>query len=97
MIFTCRVFGSSALEWRSPLITQTTSYIPTDTPLETLIRGPFTATLIDITGTGLSTNFTSTLQVNVSRMFMMNETNVMCLNGALDDKTDNFTMASKLY
>ena len=95
--FTCRVFGSSALEWRSSLITLIASYIPTDTPLQTLTRGPFTATLIDISGAGLSTNFTSTLQVPVSRMIMRNETTVMCLNGASDNKTDNFTMAGKLY
>ena len=97
MTFTCRVFGSSALEWRSPLITLIASYISTDTPLQTLIRGPFTATLIDISGAGLNANFTSTLQVNLSKMMMRNETTVMCLNSASDNKTDNFTMAGKLY
>ena len=95
--FTCRVFESSSLEWRSPLITQTFAYISTDTPLQTFIRGSFTATLISVSGSALNSNFTSTLQVTASRMFMRNETTVTCLNSASDNKTDNFTMAGKLY
>ena len=71
--FTCRVFRSSALEWRNPLITQTTSYVATDTPPNILPRGLLTATLIDVSGTNLNANFTSTLQVTVSRMMMRNE------------------------
>ena len=96
MIFTCRVLGGSSLEWRSSLITPI-KYIPTDTPLQTLNRDPLTVSLISVSGTNLNANFTSTLQVTVSRMMMRNETTVMCLNSALDNETDNFTMAGTFY
>ena len=96
MIFTCRVLGGSSLEWRSSLITPI-KYIPTDTPPNILPRDPLTATLISVSGTNLNANFTSTLQVTVSRMMMRNETTVMCLNSALDNETDNFTVVGKLY
>ena len=92
MIFTCRVFGSSFLEWRSPLITQLTSYTGGSTPPEMLKRHPFTASLISVNGNTLNANFTSTLQVNASRMVMRDATTVMCLSGAAN-KTDNFTIA----
>ena len=93
MTFTCQVFRSSALEWRNPLITQTTSYAAIDTPPNTLPRDPFTATLISVSGTNLQANFTSTLQVTVSRMMRKNETTVTCLSGTLENATDNFTVA----
>ena len=93
MTFTCRVFRSSALEWRNPLITQTTSYAALDTPPNILNRDPFTATLISVSGTNLQANFTSTLQVTVSRMMRRNETTVMCFSGTLENVTDNFTVA----
>ena len=88
--FTCRVFVSTSLEWRSPLITQTTAYVVGDTPPGTLDRNPFTAALSDASGT----NFTSTLQVTVSRMIMRDETTVMCLSTTAN-KTDNFTIAGE--
>ena len=90
VIFTCQVFGSISLEWRSPLITQTTSYVVGDTPPGTLDRNPFTASLINVSGT----NFTSTLQVTASQMIMSNETTVMCLSTTAN-KTDNFTIAGE--
>ena len=90
VIFTCRVFGSVSLEWRSPLITQTTSYVAADRPPRILDRNPFTASLINVSGT----NFTSTLQVTASRMIMSNETTVMCLSFTAN-KTDNFTIAGE--
>ena len=62
----CRVFGSSSLEWRSPLITQTTSYLVSATPPMILNRGPFTVSLISVSGTPLNANFTSTLAINIS-------------------------------
>ena len=93
MTFTCRVFKSSALEWRNPLITQVTSYTALDTPPNILSRGLLTATLIDVSGTNLNANFTSTLQLTVSRMMMRSETTVTCLSGTLKNVTDNFTVA----
>ena len=94
MTFTCRVFGSSSLEWRNPLITQITSYIAIDTPPQILNRDPLTISLISVTGTPLNANFTSTLQVTASRMIMRDETTVMCLSTTAN-KTGNFTVAGK--
>ena len=91
--FTCRVFRSSALEWRNPLITQLTSYTALYTPPNLLPRGPLNATLISVSGTNLQANFTSTLQVAISRMMRRNETTVMCFSGTLENVTDNFTVA----
>ena len=93
MTFTCRVFESSSLEWRSPLITQTTSYLAIDTPPEVLNRDPFTASLNSVSGNNFNANFTSTLQVTASRMFMENETTVMCLSSTSENEVDNFTTA----
>ena len=93
--FTCRVFRSSALEWRNPLITQLTSYTALDTPPMILPRGLLTVSLISVSGTNLDANFTSTLQVTVSRMMRKNETTVTCLSGTLKNVTDNFTVAGK--
>ena len=90
--FTCRVFRSSALEWRNPLITQITSYTALDTPPNILNRGLLAATLISVSGTNLQANFTSTLQVTVSRTMRRNETTVTCLSGTLENITDNFTV-----
>ena len=92
VIFTCRVFGSSSLEWRSPLITQITSYVASATPPMILNRDPFTVSLISVSDTPLNANFTSTLQVTALRMIMRDATTVMCLS-TTDNKTDNFTVA----
>ena len=46
-----------------------------------------------ITGqASLQANFTSTLQVTVSRTMRRNETTVMCFSGTLENATDNFTV-----
>ena len=95
VIFTCRVFRSIVLEWRNELIDQPVTYGTTDAHPVTLNRGPFTASLINVSGTPLNSNFTSTLQVTASRMFMRNETTVMCLSSTMKNKTDNFTVAGK--
>ena len=92
MVITCRVFGSRSLQWRSPLITQTTAYIACDTPPRSLNHDPFTAFLDNVTGTTPNANFTFTLQVTVSRMPMRNATTVMCLSTTAN-KTDNLTVA----
>ena len=92
--FTCRVFGSFSLEWRSPLITQRTSFITTNSFPRSVDRGPFNASLIDISINGsafTNANFTSTLQVTTSRMITRSETTVMCLSTAANE-TDNFTV-----
>ena len=94
MTFTCRVFGSSALEWRGPLIPQQIRYTAGSTPPATLSQGPFIASLIEVVGPNLNANFTSTLQVNASRMFMRDATTVMCLS-ATANETDNFTTAGE--
>ena len=95
VIFTCRVFGSPSLEWRSPLITEQTAYT-TGSNVDDLDRNPFTASLIERSGTPLNSNFTSTLQVTVSRMIMRDATTVMCLSFTAN-KTDNFTVAGRWY
>ena len=94
MTFTCRVIGPFSLEWRSPLITQRTLYVPGNTPPRILNRGLFTASLISVSGSFLIFNFASTLQVTASRMFVRNGTTVMCLSSNAN-KTDNFTVAGK--
>ena len=94
--FTCRVVGSVSLEWRSPLITQTTSYGAIDTPPAPLIRGPFTAFLIGVSGTNLNANFNSTLEVTASRMILSTQATVTCLSSTPESETDNFTTAGTL-
>ena len=98
MIFTCQVFGSVTLEWRSPLFTQPTVYLPNDRPPRIFTPGPFTASLINVStnGTNVNTNFTSTLQVTASRMIMRDAITVMCLSTTANE-TDNFIITSKVY
>ena len=93
--FNCRVFGSPSLEWRSPRITEQTTYT-TSSNVDNLDRNPFTASLVERSGTPLNSNITSTLQVTASRMIMRDETTVMCLSSTAS-KTDNFTIAGKWY
>ena len=95
VIFTCRVYGSVSLEWRSPLITQPTSYLATDMPPRILNRGRLSISLINVSGIPLNANFTSTLQVTASRMIMRDSSTVMCLSGTLKNVTDNFIVAGE--
>ena len=95
--FTCRVFGSFSLEWRSPLITRRTSFISSNSFPRSVDRSPFNASLINISINGsafTNANFTSTLQVTASRMIMKDATTVMCLSTTANE-TDNFTVAGK--
>ena len=94
--FTCRVFGSNFVEWRNPNFTQSTLYEAPDEPPNRLSRDPFTALLINVSsgGTPLNANFISTLQVNASRMFIINQTTVMCISNSAN-RTDTFTSAGK--
>ena len=95
MVFTCQVFKSSSLEWRSPLITLPTTFSVGSTRGERLRRGQFIATLTDVNGGNLQANFTSTLQINASRRFMRDKTTVMCLNGSQAGEAGNFTVAGE--
>ena len=81
VIFTCHVLRSVFLQWNSPLICQTPFVFVTGftAPLS-LLTPPFTTTLTSIAGIGLNTNFTSILQVNASRIFGKNDTDVLCRN-----------------
>ena len=95
--FTCQVFGSFSLEWRSPLITQRTSFISSNSFPRSVDRSPFNASLINISINGsafTNANLTSTLQVTASRMIMRSETTVMCLSTTANE-TDNFTFAGQ--
>ena len=98
VVFTCRVSGSASLEWRSPLITERTTYTATSLPPDTLDRGPFTISLTGVSGenTPLHANLTSTLRVTASQMFMRNEANVMCLSTTAN-KTDTFAVGGMFY
>ena len=79
--FTCQVFKSIFLKWKSPLIRQTPIvFVSGFTVPVSTSRPPFIASLTSIAGIGLSTNFTSTLQVNASRTFARNHTTVECRN-----------------
>ena len=93
--FTCQILGSISLEWHNLLIAQPVTYRTDDRPPETLNRGPFTASLISVSGTPLNANFTSILQVTASRMIMRDATTVMCLSSTMESGTDNFTVAGK--
>ena len=91
--FTCRVFGSSALEWRSPLLNRPILFLASTMAPLTVNRPSFTAFLIARSGNNLIANLTSTLQVTASGIFMRNETTVMCLSGTREMEADNFTVA----
>ena len=96
--FTCHVLRSIFLQWKSPLIRHTSVVFVTGftAPLSTS-RPPFTATLTSIAGIGLNTNFTSTLQVNASRMFAKNQTIVECRNQRRVTEKSKFTVAGTCY
>ena len=79
--FTCQVFRSIFLQWNSPLIRQTPIVFVTGfTAPVSFVRPPFITTLTSIAGSGINTNFTSTLQVNASRTFRRNDSTVQCKN-----------------
>jgi len=76
--FTCQVFESDSFEWRNRLIDSIAFASDDPVPLS-VPSGPFLATLISIEGRNtLSANFTSTLQVNASRMILPPNTTVEC-------------------
>lgn len=92
--FTCQVVGSSSFQWNSPRIASNPiiflSGDPTGVPTP---RQPFLATLTSVLGSGFDANFTSTLQVNASRMFSQAGTTVQCRNQQQNSEQSNFTAA----
>ena len=97
--FTCCVLGSSSLEWRNSLITGGITYTAVHGSGQVINRDYFATSLTDISKDNtstLNTNFTSTLRVNASRMFIINQTTILCTSTA-DNKTDTFTIAGKSY
>jgi len=89
--FTCQVIGSASLQWHSPLICQIVYTIRTTDPVVSM--PPFTATLTSIAGSGINSNFTSTLQVTASRMFAWTNTTVECRNQPGVNMSSRFTVA----
>ena len=56
-------------------------------------RGSFFANLTSVTGGGLNTNFVSTLEVNASRTFPLNDTTLECRNQQLESREASLTTA----
>ena len=84
--FTCEVFGSFSLKWRSnhtDLITYTAVSIPPNT----FTQSPFKATLTSASP-GVNPNITSTLMMTEPR----DTVSVQCLNAAQKSEMKNFTI-----
>ena len=92
VIFTCQVNRSFSLQWYSPLIRLIVYTTRPDDPV-VVSRSPFIATRTSIAGSGLNTNFTSTLQVTASRTFARNDTTVECRNQPGVSMSSRFTVA----
>ena len=92
VIFTCQVNRSFSLQWYSPLIRLIVYTTRSDDPV-VVSRPPFIATRTSIAGSGLNTNFTSTLQVTASRAFARNDTTVECRNQPGVSMSSRFTVA----
>ena len=90
--FTCQVIRSLSLQWRSPLIRL---IVYTTHPEDQVVVSmpPFTANLTSIARSGINSNFTSTLQVTVSRMFARINTTVECRNQPGVNMSSRFTVA----
>ena len=94
MIFTCQVFGSTILEWRSPLISPIT-YLNTSMLSDIITRGPFEANLTFVGSSNDSMDFdiTSTLKMTESKETIL----VECLS-TQGNETKSFTIAGiELY
>ena len=89
--FTCQVIRSASLQWHSPLIRQIVYNIRTTDPVVSM--SPFIANLTSIAGSGIFSNFTSTLQVTASRMFARINTTVECRNQQRVNMSSRFTVA----
>ena len=95
--FTCKVVRSSILQWNIPSISDNSiTYRAGLMPPAIASRQAFLATLKSTAGDGASTNFTSTLQVNVSREIPHNVITVECRNHREEDAMEaSFTVASE--
>ena len=89
--FTCQVVRSASLQWYSPLIRLIVYNIRITDPV--ISMPPFTANLTSIAGSGIFSNFTSTLQVTASRMFARSDTTVECRNQPGVNISSRFTVA----
>ena len=89
--FTCQVVRSASLQWYSPLIRQIVYNIRTTDPVVSM--PPFIANLTSIAGSGILSNFTSTLQVTASRRFARSDTTVECRNQPGVNMSSRFTVA----
>ena len=87
VIFSCQVFGSISLEWRSPLISPIT-YTAFRTPPDTINQGPFEANLISVSmgNSSADSNITSTLRMTESR----SNISLQCLS-TQNNETESFS------
>ena len=85
--FTCQVFRSFSLKWRSEH-TDLITYTAVSTPPDTFTQSPFEATLTSVSP-GVNSNITSTLRLTEPR----NVVSVQCLNAAEESEVANFTIA----
>ena len=85
--FTCQVFGSLTLKWRSQHIDLIT-YTAFSVPPGTFTQSPFEATLSSVSP-GVNPNITSTLRLTRPK----NAVSVQCLNAAEESEVANFTIA----
>ena len=91
--FTCQVIRSLSLQWQSPLIPRLIVYTTRPEDAVVVSMPPFTANLTSIARSGISSNFTSTLQVTASRMFARSDTTVECRNQPGVNMSSRFTVA----
>ena len=98
--FTCQVIGTLSLQWDSPLFSDIVfpagSTAPRSTSRSTS-RLFVIATLNSISGSGINTNYSSTLLVNASREFARSNTTVECRNQLRVTQESRFTVAGKYW
>jgi len=92
--FTCQVFGSSSLEWSSPLISSSITYGTFNTPPDTIIQSPFEANLTSVSMGNIpaDSNITSTLRMTEPR----NTVSVQCLS-TQNNETESFLTTGNKY
>ena len=92
VIFTCQVFGSNTLEWRSPLISPI-KFSTTSMVSNIITKRPFQANLTLIGNSNVSedSNITSTLEMIEPRDAVL----VQCLSTQTNE-TESFTVTGKV-
>jgi len=91
--FTCQVVQSVSLQWESLLISPSVVFVLGSIAPLSVSRPPFVAILTSIAGSGINTNFTSTVQVTASRTFARTNTTVVCLNQLRVSEESSFAVA----